>query len=123
MKKKIILIFVLIGVTIFLLNIWYFNSKRIDDVKREIRTERIVANSYMEYNPIVFQQNHLIDVPELLTQEHVKNVIHVLKYYGEKWTIEKGKLFVSNEIDREILWNYTTKANDSIWLSEHLLEK
>jgi hypothetical protein len=75
MKKKIILIFVLIGVTIFLLNIWYFNSNRIDDVKREIRTERIVANSYMEYNPIVYQQNHLIDVPELLTQEHVKNVI------------------------------------------------
>ena len=86
-------------------------------------TEHTLGNNYVEYNPIVFQQDHLMDVPELMTQEHVKNVIHVLKYYGEKWKIENGKLFVSNEIDREILWNYTTKANDSTWLSEHLLEK
>ena len=123
MKKKIILISVFIFVIIFLLKTWYFNSKRIDHVKKEIITERILGNSYIEYNPIVFQQDHLVDSPELLTQEHVNNVIHVLKYYGEKFKFENGKLFVSNEIDRKILWNYTTKANDSIWLSQHLLEE
>ncbi len=123
MKKKIILISVFILVIIFLLKTWYFNSKRIDHVKKEIITERILGNSYIEYNPIVFQQDHLVDSPELLTQEHVNNVIHVLKYYGEKFKFENGKLFVSNEIDRKILWNYTTKANDSIWLSQHLLEE
>lgn len=123
MKKKIILISVFIFVIIFLLKTWYFNSKRIDHVKKKIITERILGNSYIEYNPIVFQQDHLVDSPELLTQEHVNNVIHVLKYYGEKFKFENGKIFVSNEIDRKILWNYTTKANDSIWLSQHLLEE
>jgi len=121
--KKIIGILFLLVAGIFLLNIYYFDPIRIKNKQKEVWTERILENNYKEYIPIVFQQDHLMDVPELLTQEHVKNVIHVLKYYDEKWKIENGKLFVSNEIDREILWNYTTKANDSIWLSEHLLEK
>ncbi|MEN2413693.1 hypothetical protein [Flavobacterium mesophilum] len=121
--KKIIGILFLLVAGIFLLNIYYFDPIRIKNKQKEVWTERILENNYKEYIPIVFQQDHLMDVPELLTQEHVKNVIHVLKYYDEKWKIENGKLFVSNEIDREILWNYTTKANDSIWLSENLLEK
>ena len=61
----------------------------------------------------------LIEVPEMMTEKHRENIIQVLKYYGEKWKMEHGKLYVAGKIDREILWNYTTKANDPKWLLEH----
>lgn len=51
------------------------------------------------------------------------NVVQVLKIHNEKWKLQNGKLLVSRNIDRETLWNYTTKANDSIWLAEHPIKK
>ena len=77
------------------------------------------CNRYREYVPQVFNGNGLVEVPKMMTEKHSENVINVLKYYGEDWKLENGKLLVSKKINNEILWNYTTKANDSIWLSEH----
>lgn len=77
---------------------------------------------YKEYIPIILLEDKLVEAPHLLSKKHVKNVIYVLKYNSEKWKIENGKLYILRKIDNELLWNYTTKANDSIWLTEHLLE-
>jgi hypothetical protein len=77
---------------------------------------------YQKYIPQDFDGDKIIKAPEFMTPEHQKNVIHVLKFYGEDWKLENGELFVSTKIDSEILWNYTSKANDSIWLAEHPLE-
>jgi hypothetical protein len=76
-------------------------------------------NNYREYIPIVLSGDELVEVPKMMTEKHRENIIHVLKYYGENWKMENGKLFIAGKIDREILWNYTTKANDSKWLVEH----
>lgn len=81
--------------------------------------EKNVDNDYVEYVPQVFDGNGLVEVPKMMTEKHQDNVINVLKYYGEKWKMDNEKLLVSKNIDNEILWNYTSKANDSIWLSEH----
>ena len=77
------------------------------------------CNRYRDYVPQVFNGNGLTKVPKMMTEKHRENVINVLKYYGEDWKLENGKLLVSKKIDNEILWNYTKKANDSIWLREH----
>jgi hypothetical protein len=77
------------------------------------------CNRYKEYIPQIFNGNELVEVPEMITEKHRKNVINVLKYYGEEWKLENEKLLVFKKIDNEILWNYTTKANDSTWLIEH----
>lgn len=78
---------------------------------------------YKEYVHLVFDGNDIIESKKLLTAKHQENVIHVLEYFKEKWKIKDGKLFVLRNIDTELLWNYTIKANDSIWLIEHKLEK
>lgn len=57
-----------------------------------------------------------------MTEKHKKNIVKVLTYYDEDWKLENGKILVSKNIDNEILWNYTTKANDSIWLKSNGLE-
>ncbi len=81
--------------------------------------EKGVVSDYKEYVPQVFDGHGLVEVPKMMTKKHQENVIHVLKYYGEKWKLENEKLLVSKNIDNEILWNYSSKANDTIWLRMH----
>ncbi|MFB3387935.1 hypothetical protein [Flavobacterium sp. LAR06] len=126
MKKKVVIIFLTLVLIIsgkFLFQKWYFNSDRIHERREEIWNERISNYKYVEYIPIVFQQDELIDARDLLSKTHVQNVIHVLKFYNEEFKVQNGKLLVSSKIDRKTLWNYTTKANDSVWLAEHQIGK
>ena len=81
--------------------------------------EKKIDNNYVEYVPQVFNGDEVVKMPKMLTKKHQENVITVLKYYGVEWKIENEKLLISKNIDNEILWNYTSKANDSIWLNEH----
>lgn len=84
--------------------------------------EKKIDNNYVEYVPKVFNGDQVVKVPKMLTKKHQENVINVLKYYGVEWKIENGKLLVLKNIDNEILWNYTSKANDSVLLNEHQLK-
>ncbi|CAD0009872.1 hypothetical protein FLACHUCJ7_04512 [Flavobacterium chungangense] len=74
---------------------------------------------YKVYVPIVLNRDEFLEAPKMMTKKHQENVITVLKHYGEKWKIENGKLLISDKIDTEILWNYTSKANNPIWLREN----
>lgn len=77
---------------------------------------------YNEYVPQVFDGNKIVESPKLMTEKHKKNIVKVLTYYDEDWKLENGKILVSKNIDNEILWNYTTKTNDSIWLKSNGLK-
>lgn len=79
--------------------------------------KRNAEGNFKEYVPQVFDGNKLIEMPEMMTEKHQKNIIFVLNHYNEIWKLENGNLLVSNKIDNEILWNYTTKAEDSMWMS------
>jgi len=120
--KILTVVFLLFGTCIFVFQKWYFNSDRIHNVQKEIWEKRISEYQFREYIPIVFKQNRLIESPNMLSDIHVKNVIHVLKFYGENWKLQNNKLMISKDIDRKKSWNYTTKAEDSIWLFEHPIE-
>lgn len=120
--KILTVVFLLFGTCIFVFQKWYFNSDGIHNVQKEIWEKRISEYQFREYIPIVFKQNRLIESPNMLSDIHVKNVIHVLKFYGENWKLQNNKLMISKDIDRKKSWNYTTKAEDSIWLFEHPIE-
>jgi hypothetical protein len=124
MKKVILMIFlflILIAIGIFVFQKGYFNSGRTRDNQHVTWIERIDQYGYKEYVPIILKQDKLTETQNLLSKKHIKNVIHVLKYHNEKWKIENGKLFISKNMSDALLWNYTTKANDSVWLAEHLI--
>ena len=74
---------------------------------------------FKEYIPIVKSNDQLIEKPELLTQHDQNNIIQVLEYHREDWRLTDGKIYVSSSLAKEIIWNYSTKANDSIWLATH----
>ncbi len=81
-----------------------------------------IGDKFVEYRP-----HHLIDEikyyreSELDSMEFL-NTIHVLDYYGEDFKTKNGNvIFITQELseDWELVWNYTTKANDNDWLKKY----
>lgn len=82
-------------------------------------------NKSTEYVPLTWNGNKIIDSPNLLTQEHLNDVEHVLRYYRIGFQrISPDKLIILNgmQLDRDTLWNFTSKANDNHWLSTHPID-
>lgn len=60
-----------------------------------------------------------------LDSNEYENTIHVLKYYGEKYKTRDGNIvLISKDLadNWELLWNYTSKANNKKWLEAHALD-
>lgn len=75
-----------------------------------------------EYIPTYWNENGLFTSPDSLTPAHRENIKHVLNYYGHEFEEKNGKLYIRENLESELIWNYTTKANDSDWLMNHLLD-
>jgi hypothetical protein len=78
-----------------------------------------LSDNWFEYFPIDMSDNGLTEKIGTVDREHLQNVKKVLKYYNHNWADIRGQLFYEGPIDKELLWNYTTKANDSTWISDH----
>ena len=78
-----------------------------------------LSDNYFEYYPTYFVNDKFSVDKNPLTEKHNSAIKQVLTYYNHKWTDIRGQIFYEGKIDNELLWNYTTKANDSIWLSSH----
>ena len=77
------------------------------------------TNDFKEYNPIFLIDGKMIAIPDSLTEEHKKNIRYVFKYYNVDFRIQDNKVFYKAHINKELMWNYTLKANDTKWLTSH----
>ena len=78
-----------------------------------------LSDNWFEYFPIYMGDNGLTEKKGTVDRELIENVKKVLTHYNHNWTDIRGQLFYEGPIDKELLWNYTTKANDSTWISDH----
>jgi len=78
-----------------------------------------LTDKYFEYSPTYQKEGKFSKDRNPLDKKHYDAIKQVLTYYKHKWTGVRGQIFYEGKIDDELLWNYTTKANDSIWLSSH----
>lgn len=78
-----------------------------------------LTDKHFEYYPTREKEGKFSKDRNLLDKKHCEGIKQVLTYYNHKWTDIRGQIFYEGTIDDELLWNYTTKANDSIWLSSH----
>ena len=78
-----------------------------------------LTDKYFEYYPTYEKEGKFSKNRNPLDKKHYEGIKQVLTYYNHKWTDIRGQIFYEGTIDDELLWNYTTKANDSIWLSSH----
>jgi hypothetical protein len=77
-------------------------------------------NSYVEFEPTVFENNSYkkIEVNNMV----YKNLEIVLDYYNVDYKInEQGKFLIKRSLvkDKDLLFNYTTKTFDQLWLNSH----
>jgi hypothetical protein len=76
-------------------------------------------NEFYEYKPTYLRNGAFVKSDTSYSEQHKQNIIQVLLYNKIEIKEIKGRLFYRGKIDDELLWNYTTKANDSTWLSTH----
>lgn len=58
-------------------------------------------------------------------EDFYKNLAQVLCYYGVLYEEKEGKIYISTKRyyeEEELMWNYTTKAEDEKWLEAHPCE-
>jgi hypothetical protein len=75
-----------------------------------------VYNSYFSYNeyiPTYFNGDVLFQSRDSLTDIHGKNIQKVFAKYHVQYKVENGRVYYRGYIDKEMLMNYTTKANDN----------
>lgn len=80
---------------------------------------------YIEFKPVILREDKLIIEDSIGTTESFqKNIILVLDYYKVSYKIDSNtkKILIPDNINDELIWNYTTKACDSIWLSSHKIQ-
>lgn len=76
----------------------------------------------VEFRPVVRSGDRLVVSDAPMEPAFKTNLQQVLRFYNEAFTIsEDGAILVprSKWDDRDLMWNYTTKANDPAWLAEH----
>lgn len=80
------------------------------------------CTSYREYQPQAKVGDDVVVNMQLMTDEHKENLSQVLDFYQVDWKEENGKILINSDVDSELLWNYTTKANDAEWLRSHKVD-
>lgn len=76
-----------------------------------------------DYHPRVFEKDGLVDSTRLNTKEHYDRVERVLRYYKVQFErTGETSLRLEKPIDRDLMWNYTTKAEDQKWLAAHVIK-
>jgi len=78
-----------------------------------------LTDEYFEYFPTYFVNDKFSVDRNPFSNKHRDGIEQVLTFYKHKWIDIRGQVFYKSKIDSELLLNYTTKANDSIWLSSH----
>jgi len=76
------------------------------------------CSSKVEFIPIVRENQRLVEKHILMDVYFRERILNVLNHYKIDYEIENNRIMIDRSISRELIWNYTTKANDSVWLKE-----
>lgn len=74
---------------------------------------------YLEFHTVDFNGDEFVMNNEKPTPKSCNNLKTVLNYYNEDFQDENGLIYIRYKLykDEELVWNYTIKANDSVWLT------
>jgi len=73
-----------------------------------------------KYRPLVFDGNKLNYEEVLNTKEHYDRVEQVLRYYDIVFDRSgETSLTFEKPIELDLMWNFTSKAEDDEWLKAH----
>ena len=82
----------------------------------------IWSNSYVEFKPIVFDLKTEKYIPVKPDPGFNTNLKVVLEHNNMAYKEDaSGRILIKRKIsnDKELMWNFTTKAMDTAWLNSH----
>lgn len=83
-----------------------------------------MSKKYMEFRPVIFDGQQLVYTDaDTFPSEFMKTIENVFTYYNHEYKrSSEGKILVPEALykDMELMWNYTTKAQDTDWIRSHL---
>ena len=79
----------------------------------------VLNSSYEQYFPTYFKNDQFTKDTSILTNNHRSAIKSVLTFYDHEWKENNGSIFYKGKLDDELLWNYTTKVNDSLSVATH----
>ena len=82
-------------------------------------------NSYTPFYPVDHKgEQYTVNNTEPLSVAFNHNITQILKYYGEDYKICHDIVHVKNSLHENdsLMFNYTQKAKDSLWMAKHKLE-
>lgn len=73
----------------------------------------------MPFHTVSLRNDEYVVNIEKESYEFYNNLKTVLDYYHEDFKEENGIIYIRYNLykDEDLVWNYTTKAYDSVWLS------
>ncbi|MDH6307140.1 hypothetical protein M2451_002374 [Dysgonomonas sp. PFB1-18] len=83
------------------------------------------TKEYLVFKPIVAGDDHprspSFIQEDSIPQSEFENFKYVLKNYKADYFVEDGKIYIDSKeySEKELMWNYTLKARDSVWLKEN----
>ena len=85
-----------------------------------VLTHSCIGMNQVEFKPVFQIDEKLVEKEP--TEGFYSRLQYVLKFHNEDYSVdEDGIIYINRSLrrDKDLCWNYTTKANDSKWLSEH----
>ena len=78
---------------------------------------------YTQFKPVYVVNEKFVVSEEPMTDEFLINIKSVFQFYKVKYEINnQNQVLIAQDLweDRDLMWNYTSKANDPTWLKEHV---
>lgn len=70
--------------------------------------------------PAFLRDGTLVSDESVLSDTLRESISQVLSYYGHHWKMMNDTLYCQEPLSEELLWNFTSKAQDSTWLATHI---
>ncbi len=80
---------------------------------------------YVVFKPVVEGDDHprspSFIQEDSIPQSEFGNFKYVLDNYKADYFVEDGKIYIDSKeyLEEELMWNFTNKARDSVWLKEN----
>lgn len=77
----------------------------------------VISDYYEHYAPIRHDGRSLVVAQDLYTKEHFDKVEFVLEFNFRKYVrVSDTKIELDKPMDKDFMWNMTTKAEDPAWM-------
>lgn len=76
-----------------------------------------IPHDYLEYTPVIKNDSGYQKAHHVMTDKHKEAIKKVLTHHNHNWKDVRGQIFYKGRIREEILFSYTSLAEDSSWLA------